>query len=170
MSQQEFDKLINGEMLRNDTDHKAEGKHTDSIGFCFFVEEPDDAIHWLRGIVSTEQCVTFDIPGQMITASRGEYRDPDRDPYTPDMGFIAAMTLPCPMMTKQEYCLREYSLQKVRLIRATDKYAPPRIVIEPDPSVWACDKMPSKEDMERIMRKYGMYVEENDNNNNIKQQ
>ena len=52
MSEAEFERLLAGERLTNTTDfHGEQGRHTTSVGFCFFPEDPDEAIHWLRGIV-----------------------------------------------------------------------------------------------------------------------
>ena len=48
MSDAEFEVLTAGGRLMNATDHaKERGQLTDSIGFCFFTEDPDKAIHWL---------------------------------------------------------------------------------------------------------------------------
>lgn len=160
MSEAEFERLIAGERLTNTTDfHGEQGKRTTSVGFCFFPEDPDEAIHWLRGIVTTDRCVTLDIPDELLTESTGKYRDPDKDEYTEDMGFFAALTMPCPTMEKKEYCLKEYSLQTVRLLSATDKYAIPQIVA--DPSVLQAAISFTEEDRQRIMRKYGL-IDESD--------
>lgn len=159
MSEAEFERLLAGERLTNTTDfHGEQGRHTTSVGFCFFPEDPDEAIHWLRGIVTTDRCVTLDIPDELLTESTGEYRDPDKDEYTLDMGFFAAMTMPCPTMEKKEYRLKEYSLDVVKVLDATDKYAIPQIVLDPvaDPSVLKFDISITEEDIQRVMRKLGL--------------
>ena len=57
MSNEEFKKLKNGEILYNDTIHIG---RTNSVGFCFLnlnEYKPEDAIHFLSGIVNAEVCV-----------------------------------------------------------------------------------------------------------------
>lgn len=58
MSEREFERYQNGEVLENNIDHRKSGEHTNSVGFCFFPEEPDDAIRWLSGIANA--VTTFD--------------------------------------------------------------------------------------------------------------
>lgn len=75
MSGEEFEKYQRGEVLKNKTDHRKNGEHTDSVGFCFFPEDPKDAHHWLSGIVTDEVCATFEVPDDMVQVSRGTYCD-----------------------------------------------------------------------------------------------
>lgn len=112
MSDKEYRLLLAGETLTNKTDHAANGCKSTSIGFCFFTEQPEEAIHWLSGNVCTDWCVTFDIPDQLLTKSRARYRDPERDSWDNP----ASMWL-------TEYCLQEYSLSKVNIIKADEQYA-----------------------------------------------
>lgn len=79
MSKREYDALMTGEVLRNETDHGAMGQKTDSVGFCFFPEPPDEAIHWLSFIVDADLCVTMEIPDAMVRKSQGRYRDVEKD-------------------------------------------------------------------------------------------
>ena len=45
MSDAEYEVLVAGGRLMNATDHaKEHGQLTDSIGFCFFTEAPDDTL------------------------------------------------------------------------------------------------------------------------------
>jgi hypothetical protein len=120
MSEAEYECLIAGGRLMNATDHHRErGQKTDSVGFCFFPEDPDEAIHWLAGCTYPDCCVTLDIPDGLLRESYGTYRDPSRDDLTqpaPPGGR--------PTMRKREYCLTSYSLSDgVRVISMTDKYA-----------------------------------------------
>ena len=89
------------------------------MGFCFFPEDPDEAIHWLSGCTYPDCCVTLDIPDGLLRESYGTYRDPSRDDLkqpAPSGGR--------PTMRKREYCLTSYSLADgVRVISMTDKYA-----------------------------------------------
>ena len=118
MSDAEYECLMSGAKLMNATDHGKEHNLTNSVGFCFFVEEPDEAIHWLSGITFPDWCVTMEIPDGLLTESYGIYRDPEHDDLhrpAPDEGR--------PTMKKREFCLTCYSLNDVRVIGATDKYS-----------------------------------------------
>ena len=128
MSEAEYEVLIAGGKLMNATVHNREnGQRTTSVGFCFFPEDPVKAYHWLHGIVNMEMCVTLDIDENLLTESTATYRDPDKDEYTEDMGFLEAMLMPCPTMEKKEYCMTEYSLDVAKVLDATDKYSLSRI-------------------------------------------
>lgn len=113
MSDKEYNSLVAGDTLTNTTNHDAKGQRSTSIGFCFFTEEPDKAIHWLSTIVSTDWCVTFDIPDQMLTKSRARYRDPERDNWP--------LAEPATIW-RTEWCLQEYSLDNVKVIGATEQW------------------------------------------------
>ena len=115
MSKREYDALMTGEVLRNDTDHGAMGQKTDSVGFCFFPEQPDEAIHWLSFIVDADLCVTMEIPDALLRKSQGRYRDVEKDKGS-------ALFDEPPMLWRTEYCLTEYSLQIVRVLHVTDQY------------------------------------------------
>lgn len=116
MSEREFDSYMNGETLRNDTCHRWYGAHTNSVGFCFFPEEPEDAIRWLSGIVDYEVCVTFEVPESLVRKSTASYCDNDASDNSEEALFedlISAM-LGCGMpnavtMEKEEYCCTEYN-------------------------------------------------------------
>ena len=99
MSNKEYLNLLMGETLTNTTNHAANGQRSTSVGFCFFIEEPDKAIHWLSTIVSTDWCVTFDIPDQLLTKSRARYRDPEKDLARGILGDPATIW-------RTEWCLR----------------------------------------------------------------
>lgn len=114
MSDKEYKSLMAGDTLNNTTNHAAKGQSSTSVGFCFFTEEPDKAIHWLSTIVSTDWCVTFDIPDQMLTKARGCYRDPERDKWPlEDTARI----------WRTEWCLQQYSIHTVRIVKADDQWA-----------------------------------------------
>jgi len=120
MSEAEYECLIAGGRLMNATDHHRErGQNTTSVGFCFFPEDPDEAIHWLSGCTYPDCCVTLDIPDGLLCESYGTYRDPSRD------DLMQPVPSGCrPTMRKREYCLTNYSLSDgVRVISMTDKYA-----------------------------------------------
>jgi hypothetical protein len=122
MSEAEYEVLIAGGKLLNITDHhKEHGRETTSVGFCFFPEDPDKAIHWLSGIVNTEMCVTLDIDDSILTESTGIYRDVDNDDIE-GMSIIELMFTPAPQIERKEYCLTEYSLNVAKVIDVTTKY------------------------------------------------
>ena len=91
------------------------------MGFCFFPEDPDKAIHWLSGIVNTEVCVTFDIDESLLTESTATYRDSEKDNIE-GMSFLDLIFLPAPRIERKEYCMTEYSLDSVKVIDATKEY------------------------------------------------
>lgn len=60
MSAEEYRRLVNGQLLVNESKHK--GFRSESRGFCFTTDEPKEAIRYLSGNVDTAYCVTMDIP------------------------------------------------------------------------------------------------------------
>ena len=122
MSEAEYEVLIAGGKLMNATDHhKEHGRKTTSVGFCFFPEDPDKAIHWLSGVVNTEMCVTLDIDDSLLTESTGIYRDDEKDDIE-GMSLLELMFTPAPQIERKEYCLTEYSLNVAKVLDATTKY------------------------------------------------
>ena len=122
MSEAEYEKLIAGGKLTNTTDHhKERGNKTTSVGFCFFPEQPDKAIHWLSGIVNTQVCVTFDIDESLLTESTATYRDSEKDNIE-GMSFLELIFSPAPQIERKEYCMTEYSLKVAKVLRVTMKY------------------------------------------------
>lgn len=115
MSQREYGSLMAGGTLCNTTDHGKRGKQTDSVGFCFFPEAPEEAIHWLSYIVDTDVCVTFDIADHLLTKRRARYRDPERDKNV-------SLSAPPATCWRTEYSLTEYSLRTAKVLSHTDKY------------------------------------------------
>ena len=122
MSEAEYEVLIAGGKLMNATDHhKEHGRKTTSVGFCFFPEDPDKAIHWLSGVVNTEMCVTLDIDDSLLTESTGIYRADEKDDIE-GMSLLELMFTPAPQIERKEYCLTEYSLNVAKVLDATTKY------------------------------------------------
>lgn len=103
MSAAEYRKLMDGETLVNTSLH--EGWLTTSVGFCFFTEDPEEAIHWLSGCCDPEYCVTMEIPDALLKPSVGHYRNPHGG-----------------VMDKVEFCTVQYSLKNVRILSVTEKY------------------------------------------------
>ena len=115
MSREEYDLLMAGETLRNTTDHGADGNKTESVGFCFFEEDPAEAIEWLSFLVDAQYCVTMEVPDDLVRESKGRYRDVDEDEKR---GLYDEV----PMLWRKEYCTTEYSLSQVRILFVTQEY------------------------------------------------
>lgn len=123
MSEREFNDYQDGETLRNTTDHRKNGAHTTSVGFCFFTEEPDEAIHWLSGIVTDDVCVTFDVPDDKVVKSSGIYCDHEKSDnswgalFEDVFAAIRGEEMPnAVMIERAEYCCTEYSDKDFRLV------------------------------------------------------
>lgn len=118
MSWEEYQSLLKGRNLTNNTVHKNNGLRTTSVGFCFFVEDPYKAIHWLGGCVNSEYCVTMDIPDKLLTESEGTYRDTEKTDVNDNFiqTIISAIFGTIPMKTLKEYCLQEYDISKVKIL------------------------------------------------------
>lgn len=112
MSDREYKRLMAGETLTNTTVHASLGRKSRSVGFCFFTEPPEKAIHWLSFNVDTDWCVTFDIPDNMLRKSKAHYRDPEHDSFEHPTSIW-----------RTEWCLQEYSIRTVRVIKADNQYA-----------------------------------------------
>lgn len=121
MSNAEYARLLEGKELYNNTGHKKNGKRTSSVGFCFFTEDPEDAVHWLSGIVNLEQCVTMEIPDGFLIPSFGMYLDEDGTDLSRPMNYQELMSI-AKFKKRTEYCRCRYSLKDVKVISATDKY------------------------------------------------
>jgi len=118
MSEGEYRKLIGGKALYNNTSHKSKRYRTTSVGFCFFREEPDEAIHWLSGVVDVDWCVTMEVSDDFLVKSVGMYADNSRC----DIRKTLEVGMKIPMVRKEEYCRCRYSLADVKFLGATQKY------------------------------------------------
>lgn len=101
MSKKEFDKLIKGEVLKNNKHHDG---HTNSVGFCFMKvkdNEPRYAYNFLSGVVCDDVCVVFET-NKKLTKSYGVYADPNGSFFS--------------TITEDEYCTKEYSLQDFKIV------------------------------------------------------
>ena len=117
MSMREYDALMRGETLRNNTRHADGGKKSTSVGFCFFQEDPDEAIHWLSFLVDADICVTMQIPDDLLTVTQGRYRDIEKDEGADLFDDV-------PTIWRTEYCLSEYSLRTVKVLATTTRFEP----------------------------------------------
>ena len=123
MSECEFNAYQKGEALRNTTDHRQNGEHTTSVGFCFFTENPDDAIHWLRGIVNDDVCCTFECPDNKVRKSSGIYCDHEKSDdswgalFEDMLAAMAGEEMPNVVkIERTEYCCTRYSNKDFRLV------------------------------------------------------
>lgn len=107
-SAREFEAYQRGDLLVNNTDHSVKrGGASTSVGFCFFSEAPEDAKHWLSGIVDFDVCITVEVDDSEVNKSRGRYA-------TKDMKGV---------MYKDEYCAKTYDNYRFRLIESTTSYS-----------------------------------------------
>lgn len=129
MSTKEYLALLEGKELINQVNHhKKFKKRTSSIGFCFFTEPPDEAVHWLSGIVDLDYCVTMDVPDGFLLKSWGMYLDDEHVDLSKPMNYEDLMKS-AKFLKRDEYCRCRYSLKDVKILAVTDKYYkmyPPR--------------------------------------------
>lgn len=118
MCEEEYRKLISGLRLHNNTRHSDKGKKSNAVGFCFFTEDPDEAIHWLSGCTFPDKCVTMEIPDHMLKTAVAIYRDTKLDKLMepPPPGGR-------PTIQKIEYCLTDYNIRLVKILAVTNRYA-----------------------------------------------
>lgn len=111
MSQEEFNKYLDGEKLVNTTDHR--NNFSGSVGFCFFKYRdlndyvsgsisPEYAYEFMNGVATMDVVAVFETD-QELTKSYGRYADP----YGSFFDTI----------WKDEYCTEEYSRDTFRLIK-----------------------------------------------------
>lgn len=128
MCAQEYKSLINGNVLVNFKQHNKNGSRTSSIGFCFFKEDPDEAVHWLSGIADLDWCVTMEVEDKFLVKSWGLYLDEKNTDLSKPMNYEDFMRS-AKFIRREEFCRCRYSNAQVRILSATDKYStmyPPR--------------------------------------------
>lgn len=110
MSNEEFEKYMNGENLYNNTKHKSK---TNSIGFCFLDLNdfsPEFAWRFLKGAILPDICAVFEVDKSLLRKKYGIYSDPNKTLYEL-INFI-------PKMIKiSEYCTGKYNKKTFRLIK-----------------------------------------------------
>lgn len=84
MSAEEVGKLINGDTIKNTTDHKGKGARTNAVGACFFImgeRELFQCHRFLSGIVDSEYCLVVDIDAvpEGWAKCQGVYFNYDKD-------------------------------------------------------------------------------------------
>jgi len=107
-SAKEYEAYQRGEVLINESNHSIKrGSASTSIGFCFFPEDPEEAKHWLAGIVDFDYCVTIEVDESLVRKSRGRYGSRD----------LSGVEF------HEEYCTTSYDNKKFRLVEATTMYS-----------------------------------------------
>lgn len=111
-SKEEYEKYMAGEKLINNKDHGKERGYDAStaVGFCFFIEDPEKAKHWLSGIVDLDYCLTFQVPHTAVKLCHGRYCDWGEN--AEKKGYIR----------RAEFCCPEYDNKTFKLLNASDKF------------------------------------------------
>lgn len=128
MSDAEYQKLIGGKTLVNNTRHGDNGCQTEAVGFCFFEEAPAAARDWLVGIVDMDWCVTFDVPDKAVQMCDALYRDVEADDADDEdflFWLLDSFLDPgsIPSISRKDYYCREYSRETFRIINAEKGFA-----------------------------------------------
>lgn len=114
MSEEEYQRYWQGEVLRNGTDQREIWAGSSAKGFCFFEvgpahDTPEERLHYLSGIASMDRCVIMETDARM-TKTVAKYRNPWLDNERCLIDDI-------PTMERAEYSIEEYSRGKFRPIR-----------------------------------------------------
>lgn len=115
MSDAEYEVLMAGGRLMNGTVHSDKGNKSTSVGFCFFTEDPDEAIHWLSGCCYPDWCVTLEFPAGYLNETTATYRDPKKDNLYSPAGKHKRIE-------RKEYCTTQYDNRTAQVLSATQKY------------------------------------------------
>ena len=137
MSNLEFEKLMNDEILVNDKVHEA---NTNSKGFCFLNCEdfiPEKAIHFLSGVVNLDKCVVFEVDEKKLNETWGEYAEPIETTGDTVQDFLNIIENFRKMFRTREYCTKKYSNKDFKII----KYCNPKWTLEDKEWEWIyCDR------------------------------
>ncbi len=119
MSKEEFEKYRNGEILINTAKHIAK---TNSKGFCFLSFEdftPEEAMHFLSGIVNFEVCAIFET-NTRLTKSYGVYAEPINSTANTLKDIMSLFQAFYNRFTATEYCTTEYDKKKMKLLKYSE--------------------------------------------------
>ena len=118
MSMDEFTKFNNGEILHNNTIHKAK---TTSTGFCFFSlkdYKPHEAMHFLCGLVNFNICAVFEVDKNKLKESYGVYHKIKEPTEVGNLFLdIIRALYNREWFTATEYCTTEYSNKDFKLLK-----------------------------------------------------
>lgn len=116
MGKKEFELLMEGVILYNDTKHVG---GTSSVGFCFMDSDeykPMDAIRFLSGIVSMGYCVEFEVNMQ-LNESYGIYATPIEETGNYLIDFFNLYQRFNNKFKAKEYCTTYYNKELLKPIR-----------------------------------------------------
>lgn len=119
MSKVEFEKYKNNFTLKNNKKH--EGK-TNSVGFCFFnIEDftPEEAMHFLSGIVTFDICAVFETEEKM-QKTYGIYAKPLKSTGNLMEDLINLLMGFTDRFTADEYCITEYNKNNMKLLKYSE--------------------------------------------------
>ena len=111
MSRKEFDAYMRGETLTNKTNHETAGRASTAVGFCWFDDDPDEAVHRLSGNVDLDICLTVETNGIELRKCFGRY------PNWVRPGIREGSCL------KTEYCCRRYSKERLAYVSHADRFS-----------------------------------------------
>lgn len=116
MSKKEFEAFREGKTLINETKHQ--GK-TNSEGFCFFnINDytPEEALHFLSGIVSFDVCVVFETK-RILKQTYGIYAEPIKEIGNILDDLIKVLSGQIKKFTATEYCTTKYNNKDFKILK-----------------------------------------------------
>lgn len=116
MSMKEFDKYRNEKVLINNKIHEG---NTNSVGFCFLnIEDfkPEDAMHFLSGIVSFDICAIFET-NINLSETYGVYAKPVKETGNINVDFIKLLLGFNERFVAKEYCITSYNKTDFKLLK-----------------------------------------------------
>ena len=120
MSNDEFQKYRSGKKMISNKDHsKTHNGKTNSKGFCFLnLEEytPEEAIHFLSGIVSFDICAIFETDTK-LNKTYGIYAKPIKSDGDMQEQLIKLLIGLHDSFTANEYCTSEYDKRSFKLLK-----------------------------------------------------
>ena len=117
MSKKELEDYKKGKRLKNTTIHKSK---TNSVGFCFLDAKeykPEEAFHFLSGIVNPEICVVFEVDEDKLDKSWGKYAKPIKETGNGLQDLINLFENWDVSFIANEYCTQIYSKKDFKLVR-----------------------------------------------------
>lgn len=120
MNKVEFEKYKRDFPLRNNKKH--DGK-TNSVGFCFFnLEEytPEEAMHFLSGIVSFDICAVFETE-EKLNKTYGVYAKPIKSTGNIFEDLLNVFSGFADRFTANEYCINEYNKKTMKLLKYSEE-------------------------------------------------
>lgn len=120
MSKEEFKKYMNGEELVNKKEYRAK---TNSKGFCFLDLKdftPEEAIHFLSGIVSFDVCAVFETKDKM-QKTYGVYAKPFKSTGNSIEDLLNIFSGFTDRFTANEYCTTEYNKETMKLLKYSEE-------------------------------------------------